>query len=178
MSLLKSNRDLAITAMILLRRNGGFTIDEKGESAGGDLWAVSIPGCERVCPAKPSLDVVKAYLDEFPLTGVDYFGGWYYKEANVTFLDHTELWGQRRVAIQQAIAHKQDAIYNLLTKETYTIPAEDAPEVDPGIVEGALRKLREKLAEDTPHDTPILDELKTLRARFSPGAVLDHKGGR
>ncbi len=128
-----SNRELAWIAKGLLLEHKGFTLDEKGQSQSGkDLWAVSVPGLEQVYPGSPSVDEIKAYLDAHPANGCDYFGGWVDASTNETYLDHTELWGQKHVAIQQAIAHHQKAIYNLKFGETFTLPDQLLPSADRG----------------------------------------------
>ena len=112
-----SNKSLAATAKGLLIDNGGFTLDEYGDPATGNLWAVSVPGKEQKFPGRPSVDEIKAYLDRYPL-GAAHFGGWYDKAENVTYLDHTELYAHKHTAVLQGQKYNQKAIYNLKTEET------------------------------------------------------------
>ncbi len=122
------HRELAIVAKGLLSQRDGFTVDEFGREAKGNLWAVAVPGNEQRFSGRPSLDEVKAYLDAHPITEykfcLPYFGGWRNAGENVTYLDHCLLWAHKHVAITEAINANQKAIFNLETKETVTIPAE------------------------------------------------------
>ena len=105
----------------MLSADGGFTLDEFGNDATGNWWAVAKQGYEVKYPGRPSLDEVKAYLDRFPLDGSDHFGGWYDKAENETYLDHTTLWGHKHTAILEAEKAGQKAIYNLKTGETLNL---------------------------------------------------------
>lgn len=122
-----TRRELAYIAKALLFSSGGFTLDEDGQPAGGDLWAVSVAGQEQQISGKPSIDELEHYLWQYPLvrTQPAYWGGWYDRRENITYLDHTELWAHKHVAIQQAQLYEQKAIYNLATQET--IELEEKP---------------------------------------------------
>jgi len=111
-----TNRELAYVAKALLFSSGGFTLDEFGQPASGDFWAVSVAGREQQISGSPSIDELEHYLWRWP-RGQAFFGGWYDRKENVTYFDHTELWAHKHVAIQQGKAHGQKAIYNLATQE-------------------------------------------------------------
>jgi hypothetical protein len=157
-----NHRELALIAKSLLSRNDGFTIDEYGREAKGDLWAVSVQGKEQSFPGRPSLDEVKAYLDRFPIVEVEhgfclpyfggclpYFGGWRDASENVTYLDHSLLWAHKHVAITEAVKANQLAIYNLKTGETFTIPPAlfDEPGSRPASVQPSLCGMEDPSAD-------------------------------
>ncbi|MCP4900006.1 MAG: hypothetical protein GY906_23810 [bacterium] len=135
-----TRNELALIAKVELANNGGFTLDLDGSKAVGSLWAVSVQGKEQVYPGRPSLHEVRAYLDRFPYFGGAYFGGWYDKAKNVTYLDHTLLFSQKHTAMMVARENKQKAIYNLETGETVDFSIGDLPLVfdkDGALVEPA-----------------------------------------
>lgn len=117
-----SPSELAYIAKGLLLHKGGFTIDEKGVSAYGDLWAVSVAGKEQRYPGSPSVDEIVAYIRKtFPLSAA-HFGGWYDRAENTTYLDHTEVYCYKHTAVRTAIRNGQKAIFNLQTGEEFRIP--------------------------------------------------------
>jgi len=113
--------DLAIIAQDLLSVNGGFTIDEYGNSAKGDFWAVAVEGKEHRCAqfGVPPLRDLEQYLLKYPICGSgEYFGG--YLEDNghgCCVLDHALLFAHKHTAIHEGLRQKQRAIFNLGTKE-------------------------------------------------------------
>lgn len=118
----------AISAFALARKahgrlvmEGGFTIDEEGNAAAGNLWAVSTEGFGKVIPGLPSVDEIHAYLRDTPLDG-QWFGGWHDRVVEETHLDRTQLFGHKHTAIMVAMENNQKAIYNIETGETVNVP--------------------------------------------------------
>lgn len=120
----KLSRDvwhLACAAHGWLVSKGGFTIDEMGHPAEGDLWAVSVKDKGKIYPGCPSTDEIHAYLRDTPLDG-QWFGGWFDAAARETHLDCTELYSYKHTAVQVAEENGQKSIYNIKTGETIYIP--------------------------------------------------------
>ena len=115
-------RELAAIAVGKVVSSGGFTLDENGKDAEGDLWAVSVKGKGKVCPGYPSIDQAHAYLRNTNLDG-QWFGGWWDGVTNETHLDCTQLFGHKHTAILFAKENDQRAIYNVGTGESVSISA-------------------------------------------------------
>ena len=115
--------DLAAIARDLLINNDGFTIDEFGNSAEGDFWAVAgemkEPRCARFGP--PPLCEFEKYLLRYPIHGSgEYFGGYFRDNGHGTrscVLDHALLFAHKHTAVHEGLRQKQDSISHLGTGE-------------------------------------------------------------
>lgn len=115
------NKKLALTAQRLLFRNGGFTLDEFGNSITGDLWAVSVKGKEQQYSYLPSLQLIENYLLKHGrMNGGAYFGGWR-DDDGVYYLDHTLTFCYKHTAVNEARRQHQKAIFHLGRKETFQL---------------------------------------------------------
>ena len=113
--------DLAVIARDLLVQNGGFTIDEYGNSAEGDFWAVAVEGKEHRCAqfGPPPLRDFERYLLRYPIRGSgEYFGGYLEDEGHgCCVLDHALLFAHKHTAVHEGLRQEQDSIYHLGTGE-------------------------------------------------------------
>jgi hypothetical protein len=113
--------DLAVIARDLLIKNGGFTIDEYGNSAKGDFWAVAVEGKEHRCTqfGVPSLRDFEQYLLKYPIhESGEYFGGYIEADGHgFCIFDHTLLFAHKHTAVHEGLRQKQDSIYHLGTGE-------------------------------------------------------------
>lgn len=114
--------DLAVIARDLLIKNGGFTIDEYGNSAEGNFWAVAVKGKERRCAGfgPPTLEEIERYLRRWPIhESGEYFGGYYYASngGSRCVLDHTLLFAHKHTAVHEGLCQEQQSIYHLGTGE-------------------------------------------------------------
>lgn len=114
------NYQLAIIAQKLLLENGGFTLDEFGNSIIGDLWAVSISGKEQHFEYLPSVQQIETYLLKYPLGHTAYFGGWM-DDNGVYYLDHTVVFAHKHTAAHEGLRNHQKTIFHLGTKEIFEL---------------------------------------------------------
>ena len=99
---------LSVTEMKnLILKNGGFSISPSGKKASGFMVS------KMDYMAKPISEFTQSDIDNAPLEKDDFLGGWVDTETNIVYLDISESYQDKMMALDVASDREQLAIYDI-----------------------------------------------------------------